>query len=328
MNLSLINVENTSAVGVADQSRNSPGHEPVREQKMAFQDPALGSIDCRLIATPNVSLLSGVIQLHQSVRLKSSTPDNSINFPFMLEGSIISHFYNYPKKQHLPPNSHNAIHLVHTDGEHVLPVGKLHTFHINVGSTYFYENFISEDKITDSFKNSIDTRSSTVASNQPGFIHHEMKNTIKNILENPYQGAMRRMYLEIKSLELITMQIHQLGNLSHSTLPLNPKNKELAFGVKEFLEQQFLAPWTLEELARNFGTNIQTLKVSFKATFGMSVFSFYQQLRMEFAKHMLLEQKHPIPEISDWLGYSHQNHFSTAFKKHFGFSPSETKPIR
>ncbi|WP_114748536.1 helix-turn-helix transcriptional regulator [Pleomorphovibrio marinus] len=328
MNLSLISFENTSTVDIEGQSPNYPNHDPVMEQKLAFQDPSLGSIDCRLIATPNVSLLSGIIQLRQSVRLKTATPDNSINFPFMLEGSIVSHFYNFPKKQQLPQNSHNAIHLVHTEGEHYLPVGKLHTFHINVGSTYFYDNFISEDKITDRFKNGIATRNSTVASNQPGFIHHEMKNTIKHMLENPYQGAMKRMFLEIKSLELITMQIHQLCNLSLRPLPMGAKNKELAFGVKEFLEQQFLAAWTLEELARKFGTNIQTLKTSFKATFGMSIFSYYQQLRMEFAKHMLLEQKHPILEISEWLGYSHQNHFSTAFKKHFGFSPSATKPPR
>lgn len=328
MNLSLINFEDSSQVDLEDQSPSSFGDKSIREQKMVFQDPSLGSIDCRLIATPNVSLLSGNIHLRQSVRLKSSTPDNSINFPFMLEGGIISHFYNHPEKQKLHPNSHNAIHLVHTEGEHYLPVGKLHTFHINVGSTYFYENFISEDKITDRFKNSIDTGNTAVASKQPGFIHHEMKNTIKNILENPYQGAMKRMYLEIKSLELITMQIHQLGNQSATMRPLLTKNRDLAFAVKEFLEQQFLTTWTLEELAKQFGTNIQTLKTSFKATFGTSIFSYYQQQRMEFAKHMLLDQKHTILEISEWLGYSHQNHFSIAFKKHFGFAPSETKAIR
>lgn len=300
--------------------------QEITQNSINYQDATFGNICCSIVSTPNISLLSGTINLNKSVRLKSKAQENSINFPFVMEGAIESDFYSFPKKQKLYPNSHNAIHLIDTDGEHLFPKGKTQIFHISLQSAYFFKSFISDDKVTDLIKNSINTEKPQVASSMPGVIIPEMKNIIKGIMDNPYEGGLKKMFLEIKTMELITLQLFQFGNQSDNAGKLSKKQQDLAVGVKEFLDQNFLISWTLDKLARKFGTNIQTLKISFKATFGFSIFSYYQQLRMLFAKQMLLDQNQHISEISEWLGYSHQNHFSAAFKKHFGYSPSELKP--
>ena len=46
---------------------------------------------------------------------------------------------------------------------------------------------------------------------------------------------------------------------------------------------------------------------------------------MERARYLLRETEFSIGEISDQLGYKNQHHFSTAFKKQFGMTPSQAK---
>ena len=44
--------------------------------------------------------------------------------------------------------------------------------------------------------------------------------------------------------------------------------------------------------------------------------------KMEEAKNMLLNLNLPVKEVSDMVGYKNPQHFSTAFKRKFGVSPS------
>ncbi len=56
---------------------------------------------------------------------------------------------------------------------------------------------------------------------------------------------------------------------------------------------------------------------------GLTVHEFIQNIRMEQAARMLAEQKHNITQVAYAVGYSSQPSFSTAFRKHFGCTPSE-----
>jgi len=46
---------------------------------------------------------------------------------------------------------------------------------------------------------------------------------------------------------------------------------------------------------------------------------------MEYAKSLLVENDLSIAEIADKTGYKHATHFTTAFKKYFGFLPNKIK---
>lgn len=322
MDFSLISPRRTSTLDLSGKVKLISSKPNLQQLGLNFSDADYGEVDCKVLATPNLSLMYGNIQLQPNIKLKTQTPENSVNFPFLLHGELSSRFYSYPQKQSLTSNSHNAIHLAQTEGEHLLPSGKVETFHINLRSEYFFNTFCSEDKITESLKNSIDKKSSQVASNQPGHINAEMKGIIRSICNNPFEGEMKKMYLEIKTLELISLQLYQLDNIKRLGR-VRENHQDLAYAVKSFLESDITATWTLVALAKKFGTNIQTLKTSFKAEFDTGIFSYYQHLRMDHALTMLREQKISILEVAEWLGYSHQNHFSAAFKKHFGYPPSE-----
>jgi AraC-like DNA-binding protein len=56
---------------------------------------------------------------------------------------------------------------------------------------------------------------------------------------------------------------------------------------------------------------------------GISSGKFLRNLRMDQAARLLREGKVNIAQVADKVGYADKAHFSTAFKTHFGISPSE-----
>lgn len=93
--------------------------------------------------------------------------------------------------------------------------------------------------------------------------------------------------------------------------------------VKEKLGQKHLHPVTIQELAYETGMNRTKLQYGFKQLFGISIYSYQVQLRMEKAKKLLEESEKPIKQIAQLTGYSTISSFSAAFKKAFRLSPSQ-----
>lgn len=93
--------------------------------------------------------------------------------------------------------------------------------------------------------------------------------------------------------------------------------------VKDFLRESFLSPeLSLGLLCRKFALNEFKLKRGFKQLFGYTVFGYVQEMKMKTARRILVEKRMNVNEVADYLGYSTPNHFSAAFKKMYGHTPS------
>jgi AraC-like DNA-binding protein len=323
MKVTLINPDDLQQVEINKKDANKSQNPEIIETKAHFNDHALGDVACSVTSIPNITLFHGAIHLNKAMKIKTLASPNSLNICIMLGGNIETSFYDFKNLQ-LFNNSHNAIYLVDSEGEHILPKGNNKLFHINIQAEHFLHKFSSEDRITEMFKNSINKNVASVASLQPEEISPEMRSIINSLVNNPYKDGLKKMFLEIKAFELLILQFLQFGDQDKTTL-LTKKEKQVASEVRMLLEGDLFHPWTLDELAQKTGSNIQTVKKSFKGLFNINVFNFYQQLRMNYSRHLLLDLDLTVAEVSDMLGYSHQNHFSIAFKKYFGFPPSELK---
>jgi AraC-like DNA-binding protein len=79
------------------------------------------------------------------------------------------------------------------------------------------------------------------------------------------------------------------------------------------------------ELGARYETSPRALNQQFKLHFNESIFSFIQNLRMNKAYHRISTTKQGLKSIAADFSYSHVNHFSTAFKNHFGYSPNQLR---
>jgi AraC-like DNA-binding protein len=79
----------------------------------------------------------------------------------------------------------------------------------------------------------------------------------------------------------------------------------------------------IDNLAREIGSNRNTLTRRFKEAFGISPMAWFRKHRMTIAASLVMEGQRSIQEISYLVGYEDANNFSTAFRKFFEMSPRE-----
>lgn len=93
--------------------------------------------------------------------------------------------------------------------------------------------------------------------------------------------------------------------------------------LKDYLNDHITENVTLEEISSRFFRSPTYIKKVFKSETGESIISYFSSLKIIEAKKLIYENKMNLQEISNYLSYSSPAHFSFAFKKHTGLTPSE-----
>ena len=84
---------------------------------------------------------------------------------------------------------------------------------------------------------------------------------------------------------------------------------------------------TLPELAARFHLSQSSLKICFKALYGVPVASYLRGLRMDTAAQLLQESDLPVAEIAHRVGYEDPSRFAAAFRRHTGRRPTELRRV-
>ncbi|MES2850743.1 MAG: AraC family transcriptional regulator [Bacteroidota bacterium] len=82
-------------------------------------------------------------------------------------------------------------------------------------------------------------------------------------------------------------------------------------------------PPNIEELAKLATMSATRLKKGFKQLYGAGIYTYYQTVRLQKAKEMLLSRRYSIRETAEAIGFHNTANFSTAFKKQFKTLPSQ-----
>jgi len=159
----------------------------------------------------------------------------------------------------------------------------------------------------------------------PGKTTPQMQLCLHQILNCPYQGVTRQIYLEAKALELIAIYLQEVlsdDNHQHCSSQVIRKNEiERIHQAKEILRCNFENPPSLPELARQVGLNQRKLKQGFRACFGTTAFGYLHDYRMEQARLLLTDTQIGVTQVAHSVGYASLPSFSAAFRKKFGICP-------
>ena len=92
----------------------------------------------------------------------------------------------------------------------------------------------------------------------------------------------------------------------------------------DILQNEFARPLTIAEISRRVGLNECYLKRYFKAQTGETVAGRLRRLRLEHAL-ALIESGSTVQAAMHFCGYRHAGRFNEAFRRHYGFLPSDVK---
>lgn len=93
--------------------------------------------------------------------------------------------------------------------------------------------------------------------------------------------------------------------------------------ITQYIQQNYAAPISLEELAKVAIVSKSTLIQAFKLTFDTTPIKYINRIRLEKAKALLLNTDSSISEISEMVGFQSLHYFSRYFKNHEELSPVE-----
>ena len=147
---------------------------------------------------------------------------------------------------------------------------------------------------------------------------------IHQMLNCPYRGSLKRLYLESKALELISHNLAQFvspESILKNPSVLRPSDIERIHHAKKIISRDLENPPTLFKLARLVGLTHTKLNRGFREIYGTTVFSYLRKIRLERARLLLEEQRMNVTEVAFTVGYNSLPSFSTAFSKHFGVKP-------
>ena len=97
--------------------------------------------------------------------------------------------------------------------------------------------------------------------------------------------------------------------------------------AKEYMQQHYNKPLTLEEISGVVGFNSTYFSYLFKKTTDMNFLECLTTIRIEKAKELLISTDHTIADLCGMVGYADTKYFSKLFKKATGLSPSEYRKL-
>ena len=101
------------------------------------------------------------------------------------------------------------------------------------------------------------------------------------------------------------------------------KNGKLVFQIKKLLVSNLGRRLTLAEIGRQTFFSPVYCDTVFKKETGFSIIEYFNKLKIEEAKKLIVERADSLTEIALKLGFEDYNYFSRLFKKHTGYSPKQ-----
>lgn len=245
------------------------------------------------------------VEMHFMLKGSSTTKTEDIGY-FSMEG-----------------NSHNIFYCDGLKGNVKWFPQDSFVFEVNLLPSFF-EKYLPDNNVFGKFKKQITQKETGILSEYNYPITQQMHIIIQQIINCRLKGFFRKLFVESKVLELMMLQMDQIQSFKKAIKDkkINSLVTDKMYYAKELISKKIDNPLSLSELSLVLNTNECSLKKDFKSTFGITVFGYIKEIKMNKAKEMLLENNCTIGEISDKIGYKNQQHFTSAFKKHFGYVPS------
>lgn len=191
-------------------------------------------------------------------------------------------------------------------------------------SAAFLDRYLPNHPAWQQFKAVSDRNTPLMLTTDNMHVTPEISAILHRLDQTSNNSVFDQLLLESKTIELLALQISQFEQIQNASgqLHLKKEDTDKMIAARDILISTGGKQLSLRSLAHLVGTNEFNLKRDFKIVFGSTVYNYLNQHKMEQARTMLEEKDVTIAEVAAKMGYKYATHFSSAFKKYFGYLPS------
>ena len=133
--------------------------------------------------------------------------------------------------------------------------------------------------------------------------HHESPSAL---LQEEIRQLLYLLYLRATSLQNLRTEHDRIGQIMQY-IQLNYHRENLS----------------IQTISTHFGYSPNYIQRVFRNTTGCNPKEFLLKTRMENAKKLLCGKQYLVKEVASICGYANSHYFSNAFRKYYGYSPSQ-----
>lgn len=275
----------------------------------------------------DILISHSLAKFDEQTSFEASRDDDMVRLHFGLEGS-----YNFTHNQLQKTfvnigGRHNLMYSKRFDIEVTNKSLELETFGIQFPKELFLNYTMSSNDLLKRFAENVLAGKSVLLSENWKHTNYPTRQVIQEILNCKYKGDLKELFLLSKSIELLVIacEAHSQKTIAKNKFINSSTDIEKIHAVKNLVNDKLSNPPNLSEIAKHVGLNEYKLKGGFKEIFGLTIFGYLREERLQLAYKLILDSQKSIAEISDELGYSSPQHFSNAFKKKYNFTPSSIR---
>ena len=151
----------------------------------------------------------------------------------------------------------------------------------------------------------------------------EIRLVLQQLLDCPPERKLRKLYLEGKVLELLSLFCDEAIGKQKNTKDISREDYRCLMKAREIIDNHFLHPLTIAQIAEQCFLSETKLKQGFKICFNCTVYEYIVEKRMEMAYRLLQSGKYKVKDVVWMVGYTNASHFIDTFKKRYGVTPGE-----
>lgn len=148
----------------------------------------------------------------------------------------------------------------------------------------------------------------------------------EQILRGPQEPPLlAQLYLESRAIELASEALASLEHAGTEHAALRPHEYQRVRAVRDLLDRDASDDLSLAALAQAAHINANTLQQQFRTAFGLTIFEYLRESRLQRARAALEQRGLSVAETATLAGYTSAANFATAYKRRFGLSPKQAR---
>lgn len=106
---------------------------------------------------------------------------------------------------------------------------------------------------------------------------------------------------------------------------LSQSDGETLLQIRKQIDENYAEPLTIAELSKKYFMSESKLQAIFRQQYGITIYQYVLNRRLECAQKLLAALEAQVKDVAALVRYSNISHFSEAFRRKFGCTPSEYK---
>ena len=98
--------------------------------------------------------------------------------------------------------------------------------------------------------------------------------------------------------------------------------------IIELMEANLAEPLSLVQIAENVGLSRRQIERLFRQEMGRSPARYYLEIRLDRARHLLIQSSLPVVEVAVACGFVSASHFSKCYRELYARSPQQERADR